>query len=92
MFLRVSDRAEHRLGLSIGRKVGNAVVRGRYKRIVREVFRQQRSTLPRPSSQHSYDIVVSMRRHEAMDFEEYQASFLEAFDAAHRIAIKRVPR
>ncbi|KIG12640.1 Ribonuclease P protein component [Enhygromyxa salina] len=35
-----------RLGITVTRKVGNAVVRNRIKRLVREVFRQHRSRLP----------------------------------------------
>jgi ribonuclease P protein component len=35
-----------RLGITVTRKVGNAVVRNRIKRLVREVFRQHRARLP----------------------------------------------
>ena len=38
--------APTRLGITVTRKVGNAVVRGRIKRLVREVFRQNRERLP----------------------------------------------
>ena len=44
-----------RLGMAIGRKVGKAVTRNRYKRATREAFRLQRHKLLTP-----HDIVVSV--------------------------------
>ncbi len=43
-----SDPAElpTRLGITVTRKVGNAVVRNRIKRLVREVFRRHRGRVP----------------------------------------------
>lgn len=41
-----SGEAPARLGLTVSRKVGGAVVRNRVKRWIREWFRKTRSTLP----------------------------------------------
>ena len=53
-----------RLGLSVSRKVGNAVVRNHWKRRIRESFRLQQSDLPR-----GLDIVVRPRKGAEYDFD-----------------------
>jgi len=55
----VADNAEgrHRLGLAISRRVGNAVVRNRVKRRLREAFRLSRHRIP-----GSFDLVLHGRR------------------------------
>lgn len=53
-----------RLGLSVSRKVGNAVVRNHWKRRIRESFRLQRSDLP-----PGMDIVARPRKGAQCDFD-----------------------
>ncbi len=96
VFLLATDHDEHRLGLSVGRRVGNAVVRGRFKRMMREVFRHQREHLPNPTAEsggeRAYDIVVTTRKHDALSIEEYTKLVVEAVGAAHRAHEKRAGR
>ncbi len=66
----------HRLGLSIGKRVGGAVRRARVKRHLREAFRLSRSELPTaPGDAIGYDWVIAARPHEAMPTERYQELF-----------------
>ena len=60
-----------RLGLAVSKKVGNAVVRNRVKRRIREVFRTTRTFFF-----HPYDIVVYPRKGILeRNFEDYRKSF-----------------
>ncbi|TVQ61019.1 MAG: ribonuclease P protein component [Phycisphaerales bacterium] len=65
-----------RLGLSVGRRVGNAVARNRVKRLVRDAFRLERHALP-----PGYDLVVSVRPHEPVGLAEHRAHFSAAWRA-----------
>lgn len=61
-----------RLGLSVSRKVGNAVVRNKWKRIIRECFRQRQHDLPT-----GLDLVVRPRRGAVCDFDAVDSSLLK---------------
>jgi ribonuclease P protein component len=53
--LRGADGGRARLGLSVSRRIGNAVVRNRWKRHLREAFRRVQSRL---NQQADYIVVV----------------------------------
>ncbi len=69
--LRVAGMPNHlphsRLGMAVSRKVGNAVVRNRIRRRIRESFRLLQHDLPA-----GYDLVVIARPHEPASLEDYR--------------------
>ncbi len=56
--VRPNSLENTRLGITVTKKVGNAVQRNRIKRVVREVFRRNRYLFPA-----SHDIVFIAKRH-----------------------------
>ena len=75
----------HRLGVSAPRKVGNAVVRHRWKRLIREGFRLNRHAWP-----GSYDLVVVVQpARRAFDAACVARLLNEAVPALHAVAQKR---
>lgn len=66
-----TEPAPVRLGITVTRKVGGAVVRNRIKRLVREVFRRRRSSMTVP-----VDIVwVAKRNANAVDYDDVSRGF-----------------
>ena len=59
-----------RLGLTVSRKVGNAVRRNQIKRLLREAFRLTQHDLTRITG--GYDMVVVVRPHAPKKLVEYQ--------------------
>lgn len=64
-----------RLGLSVGRRAGSAVERNGFKRRIREAFRHVQHELPSGQGK-GLDLVVSVRKHEALAAEEYRRLLL----------------
>lgn len=82
-----NDGPHTRLGLSVSRKVGNAVVRNRWKRIVREAFRLHAADLP-----SRLDLVIVPKRQEPPSLAEAVASLVRlSGDVARRLERRRRP-
>jgi ribonuclease P protein component len=74
----------NRLGLSVPRRVGTAVVRAGIKRRLREAFR-----LGQHDGPTGYDLVLVVRPHQRLTVAEYQNLIYDALDRINRLAAKR---
>ncbi len=82
LFMARNDCDYSRLGVSVGKSRGNAVVRNRLKRLMREAFRQNQNQIP---AGYDYVLMISHRWPKKSNvekspklptFEEVEASFL----------------
>jgi ribonuclease P protein component len=56
VYLMKNRTSENRLGITVSKKVGNAVIRNRVRRLIKETFRKYEDTLS-----PGYDIVIVAR-------------------------------
>jgi ribonuclease P protein component len=79
--LHKEEQSHFRVGLSVSKKIGNAVTRNRIKRLIREVFHQYEKNLPEKK-----DFVVIARKPTVeMDFHEVRKSLLHVMKLARVI-------
>lgn len=74
-----NELAHNRLGLSVPKRAGNAVMRNRIKRMLREAFRSIRN-----SPVQGVDVVVTVRQHTPFSADRYQSLLIEAIDKSDR--------
>ena len=79
-----NDLEHPRLGLAVPKRVGNAVRRNRIKRMLREALRLMQHDLP-----GGYDLVINVRPHEPLMFEQYTEALAGAVRALHKTWLKR---
>lgn len=66
-----NDYEYNRYGISVGKKLGNAVFRNHYKRKIRSIIDNYRKT-----SSNSYDYVIIMRRDMTkLSYQEMESTF-----------------
>lgn len=84
MLARPNGLEHHRFGMTVSRRVGNAVKRHRIKRRLREAFRHYQHDWP-----GRYDWVVIVYPHEVLPMQAYADLMTKAVEQLHLVAEKR---
>lgn len=79
--------SHNRLGLSVPRRVGNAVRRNRVKRLLREAYRLNRHGWPT-----GYDLVIAVRPHPTMELADYARLLGQGVEQVDRESQRRLRR
>jgi ribonuclease P protein component len=74
LYIASNGRQYSRLGVSVGKAAGNAAVRNRFKRLMREVFRLNRKQIP---AGFDYVAIASSKAAKGLTFENVRESFLK---------------
>jgi ribonuclease P protein component len=86
VYARPNELGFARLGLSVSRRVGSAVVRSRIKRHLREAFRLLQHDFP-----GGYDVVIVVRPHDPAALADYQRTLFSALRSLHLRWVGRPP-
>ena len=84
---RAAEDEAIRIGITIPKKTGNAVVRNRWKRLIRESFRQQQANIPA-----GYEFIVRPKRGAKPDWIAIQQSIPRLAVKAAKRASKTNPK
>ncbi|WP_421382446.1 ribonuclease P protein component [Bacillus salacetis] len=83
--LKKEDQPFFRIGLSVSKKIGNAVVRNQIKRYIRQVFLELKDEV-----KNDYDYVIIARKPAAdMDFHEIKKSLIHVLKKSKALKVSQ---
>jgi ribonuclease P protein component len=85
--LQKEDQMSFRIGLSVSKKIGNAVVRNQIKRYIRQVFLELKDEV-----KNNFDYVIIARKPAAdMDFHEVKKSLIHVLKKSKVLKVSQQP-